>query len=127
MDSRESTERTLLAGTFLFRGAPREAVELARTDPRALRRRAVRHLQHVRHMACGGSVQDCDLHSVLHDLQYFRYKLAGIQRRRLPRFQINFHPVGIFHMADTALQQVPVIIRSCNMMPSSEVQPFHPI
>ena len=36
MDSRESTERTLLAGTFLFRGAPREAVELARTDPRAL-------------------------------------------------------------------------------------------
>ena len=42
MDSRESTERTLLAGTFLFRGAPREAVELARTDPRALRRRAAR-------------------------------------------------------------------------------------
>ena len=25
MDSRESTERTLLAGTFLFRDAPREA------------------------------------------------------------------------------------------------------
>ena len=35
MDSRESTERTLLAGTFLFRDAPREAAELARTDPRA--------------------------------------------------------------------------------------------
>ena len=31
MDSRESTERTLLAGTFLFRGAPREAVELKRS------------------------------------------------------------------------------------------------
>ena len=42
MDSRESTERTLLAGTFLFRDAPREAVELARTDPRAVRRRAAR-------------------------------------------------------------------------------------
>ena len=47
MDSRESTERTLLAGTFLFRGAPREAVELARTDPRALRRRAARGEEHV--------------------------------------------------------------------------------
>ena len=38
MDSRESTERTLLAGTFLFRGAPRAAVELARTDPRHFQR-----------------------------------------------------------------------------------------
>ena len=37
MDSREAAERSLLAETFLFRGAPLEAVELARTDPRTLR------------------------------------------------------------------------------------------
>ena len=37
MDSREAAERARLAETFLFRGAPPEAVELARTDPRTLR------------------------------------------------------------------------------------------
>lgn len=37
MDSREAAERARLAETFLFRGAPLEAVELARTDPRTLR------------------------------------------------------------------------------------------
>ena len=61
MDSRESTERTLLAGTFLFRGAPREAVELARTDPRALRRRAVlydpRHFQRSLGVVLEGRIQ----------------------------------------------------------------------
>ena len=37
MDSREAAERARLAETFLFRGAPPEAVELARTDPRTVR------------------------------------------------------------------------------------------
>jgi len=37
MDSREAAARARLAGTLLFRGAPPEAVELARTDPRTLR------------------------------------------------------------------------------------------
>ena len=61
MDSRESTERTLLAGTFLFRGAPREAVELARTDPRALRRGEVlydpRHFQRSLGVVLEGRIQ----------------------------------------------------------------------
>ena len=42
MDSREAAERARLAETFLFRGAPPEAVELARTDPRTPGRRTVR-------------------------------------------------------------------------------------
>ena len=37
MDSREAAERARLAEPFLFRGAPPEAVELARTDPRTVR------------------------------------------------------------------------------------------
>ena len=37
MDSWEAAERARLAETFLFRGAPPEAVELARTDPRTVR------------------------------------------------------------------------------------------
>ena len=71
MDSRESTERTLLAGTFLFRGAPREAVELARTDPRALRRRAARG-------------------EVLYDPRHFQRSLGVVLEGRI---QVNKGPL----------------------------------
>lgn len=71
MDSRESTERTLLAGTFLFRDAPREAVELARTDPRALRRRAARG-------------------EVLYDPRHFQRSLGVVLEGRI---QVNKGPL----------------------------------
>ena len=71
MDSRESTERTLLAGTFLFRGAPREAAELARTDPRALRRRAARG-------------------EVLYDPRHFQRSLGVVLEGRI---QVNKGPL----------------------------------
>ena len=71
MDSRERAEAALLAGTFLFRDAPEEAVERARTDPRAVRREAPK----------GG---------VLYDPRHFQRSLGVVLEGRI---QVNKGPL----------------------------------
>ena len=72
-----------------------------------------------------GCIQYRNFHTIVHNLKHFRYQLSGIERHCLTRLQIDFHIISLFHMTDTFLQQLKIVVLPRDMMPSAKVHPFH--
>ena len=88
-------------------------------------RRAIRHLDHIGHMAGCRSVED-NVAARLY-LEHFGNEHPCIQRGRFPRLKIDCSIIGLLHMADQFLEQRDIIVLTRYMMPAPEVQPFHPV
>ena len=88
-------------------------------------RRGVGHLQHVRHMAGGGSVQNSHRQIGRHDVQHGRLQITGVQRHRLAWFQIYLQVVFGGQPRQALFQRRQVVIRAGNVVAAAQVQPAH--
>ena len=89
----------------------------------AAARRAVWHLQHIRHMAGGGRIQNGNLSAVFDDIEHGAAQDACVQRDGLARLQIDLQPIALLDAVDAALEPRNVIARPGDVVPAAEVQP----
>ena len=96
-------------------------VRLAATDDL----RAVGHLQHVGHVRRGGGVEDGDGAVILDDIQYGADQVAGVQRDRLARLQVDGEVrMALPEVPDHPHQPLDVVVVTGDMVPAAEVDPL---
>lgn len=79
-------------------------------------------------MARRRSVEDRIVHTAAaHRLEHFCHQKSRIQCDCLAGFQINVKPISLLDIPDQRDQPVHIVILPCDMMPSAQIEPFHPI
>ena len=76
-------------------------------------------------MALRRTVQNGDVHAVVHDLQDARTKVPRVECNRLARLQIHLHAVAICEPLDGLLQESNIVARLGDMVPAAEIEPLH--
>ena len=83
--------------------------------------RAVRHLQHIRHVAGSGGIQDGDIHAVVQGIQHPGDQLAGIEHYGFSGLQIDLHAVRFPQTAYQGDQAIHLVVRPGDVVPASQV------
>ncbi len=72
------------------------------------------------------SVQDGDVHAVVHEIHHPRDQNAGVKRHGLTRLQVDLQAVSFLEIGYRCTQQIEVVVRPRDVVAAAEVHPLHP-
>ena len=75
-------------------------------------------------MAGCRSVQNGDIHAIVHHVEHAGHQKTGIQHDGLTGFQIDFDVVGLAQMGDDAREQVDVVSVAGDVMSAAQIEPL---
>ena len=90
-----------------------------RADQSPKRRRPVRHLNYVRHMARRRCIYYRNISSVVTGLKHGCKQSSAIERHGLTRFKIDFQVILVFEFEYKLLKKSNIIVRARDMMTSA--------
>ena len=89
--------------------------------------RSIRHLDHIRHMAGGGGVENRQVHAVPGQVQHLGHHHPGLVGDGFARLQIHLDIVLGSERLDTGNQVVHLVIGAGDVVAAAEVDPLHPV